>query len=78
MNNAAAVCDDIGAVIEGIIRWIEIESPTSDTAAVNRMLDRVQQELAGLPITIERMPAATASPTFSSSVRRARANGPAS
>ena len=47
---------DVGKVVEGITRWVEIESPTSDKAAVNRMLDRVQEDLAGLPVKIERMP----------------------
>jgi glutamate carboxypeptidase len=43
-------------VLAGITRWVEIESPTSDKAAVNRMLDRVQDDLAGLPIELERRP----------------------
>ncbi|MCC7347999.1 MAG: M20 family metallopeptidase [Variibacter sp.] len=42
--------------MEGIIGWVAIESPTSDTAAVNRMIDRVQADLAGLPIALERIP----------------------
>ena len=47
---------DVEAVIAGLTDWVEIESPTSDTAAVNRMLDRVAHEFAGLPVAIERMP----------------------
>jgi glutamate carboxypeptidase len=47
---------DLGAMIEGIQRWVEIESPTGDTAAVNRMIDRVAADLAGIPVRIERLP----------------------
>lgn len=47
---------DVGQVVAGITRWVEIESPTSDKAAVNRMLDRVQHDLAGLSVAIERLP----------------------
>src|SRR4051812_18879402 len=45
---------DVGAMISGIQRWVETESPTSDKAAVNRMIDLVQSEVAGLPV--ERVP----------------------
>src|SRR5690606_30160672 len=45
---------DVGSVVEGIVQWVEIESPTSDKAAVNRMIDRVQHDLAGLPVKLER------------------------
>jgi glutamate carboxypeptidase len=47
---------DLGAMIEGIQRWVEIESPTGDVAAVNRMIDRVAADLAGIPVRIERLP----------------------
>jgi glutamate carboxypeptidase len=43
-------------IIEGIRGWVEIESPTSNVVAVNRMIDRVQADLAGLPVTSERTP----------------------
>jgi len=36
---------DVGQMIEGIRRWVEIESPTSDVAAVNRMMDQVGRDL---------------------------------
>jgi glutamate carboxypeptidase len=45
---------DLEKIIEGIRGWVEIESPTASTAAVNRMIDRVQADLAGVPVTIER------------------------
>src|SRR3954454_9084457 len=46
---------DAGAMISGIQRWVETESPTSDKAAVNRMVDQVQSEVAGLPVAVERV-----------------------
>ena len=47
---------DISSMISGIQRWVEAESPTSDTAAVNRMVDLVQADVADLPVVIERVP----------------------
>jgi glutamate carboxypeptidase len=47
---------DVGAMIGGIQRWVERESPTSNKAAVNRMIDQVQSEVADLPVAIERVP----------------------
>jgi glutamate carboxypeptidase len=47
---------ELGAMIEGIKRWVETESPTQSTAAVNRMIDLVQSEVDGLPVRIERVP----------------------
>ena len=47
---------DVGAMIAGIRRWVETESPTSNTAAVNRMVDLVQADVAGLDVTVERVP----------------------
>src|SRR4051794_28631545 len=46
---------DVGAMISGIQRWVETESPTSDRAAVNRMVDLVQSDVAGLPVAVERV-----------------------
>lgn len=57
MNSKVAAQNvDLGKLIEGITAWVEIESPTSDKTTVDRMIDRVQQDLAGLPIALERMP----------------------
>jgi glutamate carboxypeptidase len=47
---------DLGHLIDGIRAWVEIESPTSDSGAVNRMLDRVQADAADLPVAVERLP----------------------
>jgi glutamate carboxypeptidase len=46
---------DLGQMIEGIKRWVEAESPTGDKAAVNRMVDIVQADVAGLPVAVERV-----------------------
>src|SRR5256714_9646017 len=47
---------DLGSMIEGIRQWVEIESPTADKAAVNRMIDQVQSDVAALPVAVERVP----------------------
>src|SRR5438128_12172638 len=46
---------DLPAMLSGIQRWVETESPTSDKAAVNRMIDLVQADVAGLPVAVERV-----------------------
>ena len=47
---------DLGAMIEGIGRWVLSESPTRNAAAVNRMVDIVQSDVADLPVAVERIP----------------------
>jgi glutamate carboxypeptidase len=39
-----------------LLEWVAIESPTHDRAAVNRMLDRIARDLAGIGAAIERRP----------------------
>src|SRR5262252_3279581 len=46
---------ELGAMIEGIKRWVETESPTQSTPAVNRMVDLVQSEVDGLPVKVARV-----------------------
>jgi len=46
---------DVGGMIDGIRRWVENESPTSNKAAVNRMLDLVTADLDGYPVRVERL-----------------------
>ncbi len=43
-------------VLDGIREWVEVESPTSDVAGVNRMMDLVSETLSGLNCTVERIP----------------------
>jgi glutamate carboxypeptidase len=56
MAVAREVSADLDQLIDGLRAWVEIESPTSDKAAVNRMIDRVQADARDLPVTIERTP----------------------
>ena len=46
---------DTTELLEGLRPWIECESPTHDSAAVDRMMDLAAYDLAGLA-TIERIP----------------------
>jgi glutamate carboxypeptidase len=55
MTRASDQTIDLGGMIEGIRRWVEHESPTSNTAAVNRMLDLVMAGLDDLPVKVERL-----------------------
>ncbi|MGE3651458.1 MAG: M20 family metallopeptidase [Reyranellaceae bacterium] len=43
-------------MLAGIVEWVEIESPSHDAAAVNRVVDKVEGQMAGLGMKIERTP----------------------
>ncbi len=43
-------------ILDGIRQWVEIESPTTDAAAVNRMADQVAADYATLGAAVERIP----------------------
>ena len=47
---------DAEEVLAGICHWVEIETPTMDGAAVNRLADEVQSSAAGLGCQVERIP----------------------
>ena len=47
---------DAEEMLEGLRPWIETESPTFDAAAVNRMMDVAQHDLAALGARVERIP----------------------
>ncbi|MBM3569644.1 MAG: M20 family metallopeptidase [Alphaproteobacteria bacterium] len=47
---------DAEEILEGIRRWVEIESPSHDAAAVNRMVDKARDEMAAAGARIERVP----------------------
>lgn len=47
---------DADELLAGIREWVEIESPTTDAAAVNRMVDKVQADYAALGARLERIP----------------------
>jgi len=55
MTRAADETIDLGDMIEGIRRWVESESPTRNTVAVNRMLDLIVADLDGEPVKVERL-----------------------
>jgi glutamate carboxypeptidase len=44
------------ALLDGIRSWVEIESPTTDAAAVNRMVDKVQADAAAANARTCRVP----------------------
>jgi glutamate carboxypeptidase len=47
---------DADEILTGIREWIEIESPSHDAVAVNRMVDTAQAAMAGIGAKIERTP----------------------
>ncbi len=47
---------DVEAMLPGLLRWVETESPTYDAAAVNRMMDVAARDLALAGARIERIP----------------------
>ncbi|MGD9802218.1 MAG: hypothetical protein AB7U78_02255, partial [Hyphomicrobiaceae bacterium] len=47
---------DADEIIEGLLPWVRCESPTSNVAGVNRMMDLAATELVRLGATIERAP----------------------
>jgi glutamate carboxypeptidase len=46
---------DAGAILDGIRRWVEIETPTEVPAQVNKLADVVADGYRDLPVTIERI-----------------------
>src|SRR5712672_4809080 len=47
---------DAPPILEGIRRWVEIETPTEAPAQVNQLVDLVAEGYRDLPATIERIP----------------------
>ncbi len=56
MTNPLDLPFDAREMLNGLRPWIETESPTFDGAAVNRMMDVVQHDLAVLGARTERIP----------------------
>jgi glutamate carboxypeptidase len=46
---------DSGSILDGIRRWVEIETPTEAPAQVNKLADLVTQGYRDLPATVERI-----------------------
>ena len=55
MNDATANPFDPGAILDGIRRWVEIETPTELPAQVNKLADLVAAGYRDLPATVERI-----------------------
>ena len=47
---------DAEEILEGVLEWVRIESPSHDADAVNRMADRVQHDIGSLGAHVERIP----------------------
>jgi glutamate carboxypeptidase len=47
---------DSKAILEGIRRWVEIETPTDAPAEVNKLVSTVADGFRDLPVSIERVP----------------------
>eukprot|EP01036_Dinobryon_divergens_P010552 gene10552-14134_t len=43
-------------ILEGIVEWIEIESPSHDAKAVNLMVDKVEGQFRDLGLHLDRTP----------------------
>ena len=46
---------DAPPILEGIRRWVEIETPTDAPEQVNQLVDLVAEGYRGLPATVERI-----------------------
>ena len=55
MTEAAANTFDSIPILEGIRRWVEIETPTEAPEQVNKLADLVTEGYRGLPATVERI-----------------------
>jgi glutamate carboxypeptidase len=53
-SNTPAI--DPQEILDGILEWVRIESPSHDGVAVNRMVDRVVSDLAPLGVDLTRTP----------------------
>lgn len=53
---SAAASFDPAALLDGIRSWVEIESPTTDAAAVNRLVDKVEAANRAIGAVVERIP----------------------
>jgi glutamate carboxypeptidase len=47
---------DTTEILDGIRSWVEIESPSTDSAAVNVLVGKVSEDLAALGAKVERIP----------------------
>jgi len=54
VGNAPVIDGD--EILEGVLRWVDVESPSDDADAVNRMADHVEEGLAVIGLKVERTP----------------------
>lgn len=54
VNNQPAVDGD--EILDGVLRWVDVESPSHDPDAVNHMADHVEEGLAMIGMKVERTP----------------------
>ena len=52
VNNQPTVDGD--EILDGVLRWVDVESPSHDPAAVNHMADHVEEGLAMIGMKVER------------------------
>ncbi|SFI80134.1 M20 family metallopeptidase [Celeribacter neptunius] len=43
-------------ILDGLMRWVEIDTPTGDISGITRLVDQIASELAPLGCAIERIP----------------------
>jgi glutamate carboxypeptidase len=55
MTTASANAFEPKAILDGIRRWVEIETPTEAPDQVNRLADLVADGYRDLPVTLERI-----------------------
>ena len=54
-NNNQPVIDS-EEILEGILNWVELESPSHDSKAVNKMVDQIQEGLDAIGLELKRTP----------------------
>ena len=54
VNNQPTVDGD--EILDGVLRWVDVESPSHDPDAVNHMADHVEEGLAMIGLKVERTP----------------------
>lgn len=47
---------DEDSLVAGIIRWVEMETPSDRPDLIDKLLDAVEADFAGLPVTMRRVP----------------------
>ncbi|WP_280337927.1 hypothetical protein [Salinicola acroporae] len=55
MSLAATLEFDLDEMLAGLQRWVECESPTFDSAAVNRMMTLAAEDLVTMGASVERV-----------------------